>query len=215
VANADGSNVKLLVNHGVTPAWSPNGRLIAYTMNYAIWVVDVNKALKGDLSTAHVLVRPHDELGQAEYPVWSPDGKRLLFNGLRNGSFDIWTVEADGSGLRDLTPQPSLEYSASWSPDGSRVVFGSNRGSESEEGGHIFAVDVETRRIRRLTADPGGDYAPAWSPDGRWIAFNSTRDGNTEIYIMRPDGTGQRRLTTDPRDDIYAVWVGDCRARVA
>jgi TolB protein len=213
VANADGSNPKLLVDNGTTPAWSPDGRLIAYTMNYAIWVVDVNNALKGDLSTAHLLVRPHGELGQAEYPVWSPDGNRLLFNGLHNGSFDIWTVEADGSGLRDLTPQPSLEYSATWSPDGSEIVFGSNRASESQLGGDIFAVDVETRKIRRLTAEQGGNYAPAWSPDGRWIAFNSNRDGNTEIYIMRPNGTGQRRLTTAPQDDIFAVWVGDCRDR--
>jgi TolB protein len=211
IANADGSNVKLLVDHGVTPAWSPDGRLIAYAMPGAsISVIQVEEALKGDRSAARLVVRPHDELGQAEYPVWSPDGRRLLFSGLRGGSFDIWAVDADGTHLRDVTPQPSLEYGATWSPDGTHIVFGSDRESSSQFGGDIFAMNADGTQLHRLTANQGGNYAPAWSPDGQWIAFNSNRDGNTEIYIMRPDGSDQQRLTEQSQEDVAAVWVGGC-----
>jgi TolB protein len=216
VAYWDGSSPRLVVDQAATPEWSPDGTELAFANlrpgKRGIWVVNVAEALAPSHPTVHRVTRTEDTTPE-EYPTWSPDGKRLLFSSLRGGTFDIWVVDADGSHLRDMTPQPSLEYSATWSPDGSEIVFGSDRTAETEGGGDIFAVDVETRKIRQLTADHGGNYAPAWSPDGRWIAFNSNRDGNTEIYIMRPDGTDQRRLTTAPQDDVFAVWVGDCGGR--
>jgi len=60
--------------------------------------------------------------------------------------------------------------------------------------------------VRRVTDTEAANGGPAWSPDGRWIVFNSDRDGNSEIYIMRPDGSGQRRLTNHPASDVHATW---------
>src|SRR5262249_46790611 len=73
--------------------------------------------------------------------------------------------------------------------------------------------DLETRKLRNLTDHPGGDFRPAWSPDGKWLAFSSERDSpkdarrlvslgrsapHSALFIVRPDGTGLRRLT-DPQ----------------
>jgi Tol biopolymer transport system component len=209
VARADGSDVMLLLDKAVTPAWSPDGRLIAYAHPNVrgISVIQVGEALRGDRSTIRVLVHTAE---QAEYPHWSADGTRLLFAGYRTGSFDLWVVDANGQHLRDLTPQPSLEYGATWSPDGKLIVFESNRDSTSQSGGDLYTITSDGRTIRRLTQG-GNNYGPAWSPDGRWIAFNSRRDGNNEIYLMRPDGTQQRRLTHDRHEDLLASWVGRCR----
>jgi Tol biopolymer transport system component len=210
VAKADGSGVRLLADGGLTPDWSPDGRQIAYAgAGQGISVLDVKSALKGTDSASATLVEP---TFQQEYPVWSPDGTRLLFAGHQGGSYDIWVVNADGTGLCNLTPAPSLEYGASWSPDRTEIVFGSDRDGGPQEGGDIYVIEADGTNLRRLTRG-GGNWGPAWSPDGRWIAFNSTRHGNSEIYIMRPDGTDQRRLTFKRKFDGKVVWVGECSPR--
>lgn len=207
VASADGSNVRLLADGGVTPDWSPDGRLIAYARAPGdIWVVNVQAALRGHSSSSRVLIRRNARLTQMEYPRWSPDGKHLLFAGYVSGSFDVWVADAEGTHVRDITPQSSLEYSATWSPDGTKIVFDSNR--DTTTGDDLYIVDSDGSNLRRITSSPTGG-GPAWSPDGRWIAFVSTRDGNTELYIMRPDGTNQRRLTNDSAEDLGPVWL--CR----
>ena len=213
IARADGSGVTLLVDGGVTPDWSPDGRQIAYAAGdrqgisvLGISVLDVQSVLNGADPASRTLVKA---TFQQEYPVWSPDGTRLLFAGHQAGSYDIWVVNADATGLRNLTPAPSLEYGAGWSPDGSQVVFGSDRDGGPQESGDIYVIEADGTNLRRLTKG-GGNWGPAWSPDGQWIAFNSTRDGNSEIYIMRPDGTDHRRLTFERKFDGKVVWVGDC-----
>ena len=215
VADADGSNVNLLVEGGVTPNWSPDGRLIAHAGPKGISLVDVVRALNGDASASRALTRS-DPTTPQEYPDWSSDGSQLLFAGYRRaeggtsvGSYDIWIINADGTGLRDLTPYSSLEYGATWSPDGDQIVFGSLRGSSPDQGEDLFVIDTDGTDLRRLTTS-GGNGAPAWSPDGRWIAFVSSREGNPDVYIMQPDGTGLRRLTTDPRGDYSPAWLGEC-----
>jgi Tol biopolymer transport system component len=144
-----------------------------------------------------------------EAPPWSPNGERIAFTSHRSGSSDIWMVDIDGGDLHNLTPEPSLESAASWSPDGRHIVFGSNRAASSVEGGDLFTMRPDGTDPQRLT-DEGLSYRPAWSPDGRWIAFNSQRDGDSEVYAMHPDGTGQRRLTAHPETDGLPAWVGRC-----
>jgi Tol biopolymer transport system component len=59
----------------------------------------------------------------------------------------------------------------------------------------------------QLTNAPSGDSLPAWSPDGAKIAFQSLRDGNSEIYVMNPDGSGQTNLTNNPAKDMQPSWL--------
>ncbi len=92
----------------------------------------------------------------------------------------------------------------------------------------LWTMDVATRRAKALTSGAGGDFRPAWSPDGQWIAFSSDRTSNlppahgrwehlhlVDLYIVRPDGSGLKRLT--PHGDFCGSpkWMADSRRVVA
>ena len=150
---------------------------------------------------------------------WSPDRRWVVFTSERAGlgQADIYRVRADGTGLERLTDSPALDDQGTLSPDGRQLAFVSTRDTHRA---NVWILDIPTRHLTNLTLMPGiqGDTTkpdaflrPAWSPDGQWIAFSSDR--NTEwlghghgsgwehvqelgIYIVRPDGTGFRRLST-------------------
>jgi Tol biopolymer transport system component len=133
--------------------------------------------------------------------------RKLLFSSARTTSGDIYAMNADGSGVVQLTATPGLDEQPVWSPDGSRIAFASIR--VGSNGLDIYVMDANGQNVKRLTTTTGSDTAPAWSPNGAKIAFQSMRDGNSEIYVMNADGTGQTRLTTAPGLDIEPSWSPD------
>jgi TolB protein len=146
-------------------------------------------------------------------PSWSPDGKKILFHSNRNSprpeSYDLFVMNADGSGVVRLTDHPGTEMNGMFSPDGSRIVFVSDRDGNLE----IYAMKADGSEPKRLTHDPGEDIHPFWSPDGAGILFNSTRTSKKtvdpeiyEIYSMNADGTGLQQITRDGVVNTYAVW---------
>ncbi|HWH05271.1 MAG TPA: hypothetical protein VNT23_02405 [Gaiellaceae bacterium] len=140
-------------------------------------------------------------------PVWSPDGERLAFVGYRHGNAEIYVARADGRGARRLTAHPGEDISPAWSPDGRRLAFASNRSGEFEL--HVMNADgSRVRRVTRLAKRGYGSYSPAWSPDGRTLVFSSSgpTPENPELYSIRPDGTGLKRLTRTRGD---AETLGD------
>jgi TolB protein len=120
------------------------------------------------------------------------DARHLVFVRGEGATAELYTVRADGSGLRRLTRNRAADYSPTWSPDGGRVLFASNRDGDDE----LFVVRASDGNVRQLTRNRRLDLTPQWSPDGRWIAFASDRGrpGEPEIWLMRPDGSGARRL---------------------
>ena len=139
----------------------------------------------------------------ASDPVWSPDGRKIAFVRLSK-RLGVYVVNADGSGMRNLTPKPVGTYAApAWSPDGRKIAFVSDRDGNSE----VYVMNANGSGQRNLTRNPAFDADPAWSPDGRSIAFRSTRDGNTDIYIMNADGSGQRNLTRSPANEGRFAWA--------
>ncbi|MDP9038387.1 MAG: hypothetical protein M3O02_03810 [Acidobacteriota bacterium] len=158
-------------------------------------------------------------------PAWSPKGDWIAFTSERAGSADLFRVHPDGTGLERLTDDPAYEDQAAWSPDEKRIVFVSTRGAGRA---NLWVLDVATRKAMALTSGAGGDFRPAWSPDGQWIAFSSDRGSElppakgrwerlqlADLYVMRPDGSGLRRVSDHGDFCGSPKWTVDSRSVVA
>jgi Tol biopolymer transport system component len=195
VMNADGNGQRRLTRGRQLEsslAWSPDGRMIAFVeapfsrgapRRQEIFVVN---AEGGDRRM----------LARGSGPVWSPDGKKIAFRSGREGSGEIYVVNADGSGLRRLTRNPASDGGPMWSPDGRKILFQRFRGGNSD----IYVMNADGGGQRNLTPEVrpariARDSSPTWSPDGRRIAFVSERDNTREIYVMNADGSRKRNLT--------------------
>jgi TolB protein len=155
---------------------------------------------------------------------FSADGKWIIFSSERSGQADIYRAHPDGSALEKLVGDPAYDGQAALSPDGRTLAFVSSRSGQAD----IWLLDVRSRKVRNLTQNPGGDFRPAWSPDGKWLAFSTDRDSVrphfpqndfvirqfTEIYVVKPDGAGLRRVTNDNRFSGSPNWSPDGRSLV-
>lgn len=88
----------------------------------------------------------------------------------------------------------------SWSPEGDRLAF--------ERGGDLFVLSLDDGAATPVAHHPSLDETPVWSPDGE-ILFASEREGELDVFQVRPDGSGLRRLTTDPTDDDHPRYTSD------
>jgi hypothetical protein len=130
--------------------------------------------------------------------VYSPDRTRIAFSSNRNGSFDLFVMEADGRNARRITTDGGNESEPAWTPDGTAIVFTS---TQPGSGSQLRSVLADGKDARLLTNSPGGNTSPAVSPDGRSIAFVSAREGNQDIYLTDLSGSAPRRVTrTDARE---------------
>ena len=132
-------------------------------------------------------------------------GDRIAFQSNRDGNWEIYVMNADGSGVTNLTNNSDHDVAPAWSPDGKRIAFRSDRDGNWE----IYVMNADGSGVTRLTNDSARDSSPAWSPDGRRIAFRSDRDGNWEIYVMNADGSGVTNLTNDSASDDFPGWSPD------
>jgi TolB protein len=150
------------------------------------------------------------------YPVLSPDGKKILFESDRTGNSELYTMNVDGTDLKQLTFNDANDDSPTFSPDGKRIAFTSLRESNDAE---IFIMDADGKNAKRLTSTPGDDSHPKFSPDGQRIIFNSARSTpdltvdwgkqHIEIFSMKTDGTDIKQLTTFKTVTTYASLSPD------
>ena len=137
-------------------------------------------------------------------PAWSPDGTAIAFASVNlHGNQDIYVLDLRTGSIRRITHGPSLDGTPAWSPDGSMIAYA--RGDDGRDG--LWVVDLADRRSRLVTASMGG-ADPAWSPDGQMITFSgSATDGaGTDLWLVRPDGTGLRDLADVATGDRAPSW---------
>ncbi|MFC1537991.1 hypothetical protein ACFL6H_01080 [Candidatus Latescibacterota bacterium] len=119
---------------------------------------------------------------------------------------ELYIIDADGRGKRQLSYSNSLSISPDWSPDGRNLVFS----SLSSENWSLKMINVNTGQTQDISNWPGLSSSPSFSPvNPDIIAFSSTRDGNSEIYTCRTDGRNLRRLTNHYRIDSSPTWSPD------
>jgi Tol biopolymer transport system component len=161
VMGTDGGGMKRLSGDGAVPAWSPDGKTIAYMRapkgHDEIWLMNSDGSNQRQLTTPPSM---GDNYSTDSTPDWSPAGDQIVFTRRYRGRTDVYVIRADGSGLSRLTKQAGLHSWPRWSPDGKRIVF--VRHVRRTAG--IYVMDAHGRNQRRI-AGGGIDYAyPDWQP---------------------------------------------------
>jgi Tol biopolymer transport system component len=138
-------------------------------------------------------------------PSWSPDGSRIVFSSNQSDDYEIWSMNADGSGRKQLGNRLGWDTLPRYSPDGTKIAFvGEYKEgvSEDEQSTYeILAMNSDGSNLTRLTKSStsgnGWNSVPTWSPDSSKILFATNREGNPVtplLYIMNSDGSNQQKF---------------------
>lgn len=216
--SVDGQILSNLTNHpaaDIDGAWSPDGKSVAFSSDrngtFDIFV------MRDDGTDLRQLTSGEKDERQ---PRWSSDGKRIVFISSKDGvpptpgyntPFDVWMMNADGSGQQNLTRTPTIyETWPQWSPDGSRMTFTrielffNSDGQNSGTSQRIMIADADASDAVPLVPANTAfmDDVASWSPDGRRIAFSArkfTPDPYSETWVLStisPDGSNFQPVTT-------------------
>ncbi len=190
------------------PVVSPDGKSLAFWLPlennvYELWTSKVNEQDRRKMGEFHLIYRTL---------VWSPDNKQLAFAAYDSKddaqaweTEELYVMDVRTGSTRQLTHNTVRDGFPAWSPDGKQIVF-----TSMEDGyNRLSIVEVATGQRHIVSKDCFG-YAPSWSPDGTTIAFISDHEGpaaGQQVYLIKVDGTGLRRLTNSTSRKEFVAWT--------
>lgn len=203
------------------PAWSPNGKQIAFE---ALTHFHIYRQIYLINTDGSGLTRLTSGLTNHTNPVWSPDGKQIAFWRERKKPWrerkeptreDIYMIQVDGKRLTRLTdddPDGSATSNPSWSPDSKRIIFTYYKRQNRKR--EIYSIDTNTKRLKSMTENHvftkklARYNFPSWSPDGKKIAFDALKEKDIykKIYTMNADGSGHIK---ELESGYLPVWSPD------
>lgn len=197
VADADGANERVVFRSPepvMSPAWSPDGRSLAYVSFHggtpAIYVQTLRTGEQ---------VRVSARSGINSAPAWSPDGSRLaLALSRRDGNVDVWLLTLASQELRRITDDPAIDTEPAWTPDGQALYFTSDRAG----GPQVYRIGIGAgEQARRITFEGRYNARPRVSPDGRELAVVTIDRDAFRIAAIDLERGGQRILSNGRLDE--------------
>jgi TolB protein len=181
------------------PEISPDGSQIVFTHSdgedNSIWLIN-----RDGSNPRHIY---GTDTASAWDPTWSPDGSQILFAAdAPNGTIQLFTMNADGTGAEQVSNLPNLRGRSDWSVQNQLTTYSGDSWRRE-----IFVFYPENPAARQVSPTGGNGQGPSFSPDGNWVAFTAYYDhfmeeDGCEIYAVRTDGTALTRLT----DNDYCDW---------
>jgi Tol biopolymer transport system component len=164
--------------HGY-PTFSPDGTRISFYNSSTKILHTINRDGSG-----------MRDIGQGEYPAWSPAGDQIVYRGcVGGGKCGLIVSNSDGSNPRQITTHAN-DAAPRWSPNGGQIAFHSDRDGNWE----VYVINSDGSWLRRITTNPTTDIMPVWSPDGLRIAFRSDRGGQGAVWATSGIGGPATKL---------------------
>ncbi|MBT8422373.1 MAG: Tol-Pal system beta propeller repeat protein TolB, partial [Gammaproteobacteria bacterium] len=199
VADADGYNASVKMESPepiMSPAWSPDGRKLAYVSfengNSQIFVQDLRSGSRRRVSARR---------GVNSAPAWSPDGRFLALTLTKEtGNLDIYTLQLSNQVLRRLTSWPSIETEPHWNADGSELYFTSDRSGQPQ----VYRIPASGGRATRITYEGNYNARPRLSPDAKSLAVVHNDRGNYRIAVVDVERSYTQVLSNGAQDESPA-----------